>query len=106
MDKETGRHLEHIEKDLVDIRKHEAPLQRYFLQFIILVFLTGGGWMTLDSVKAMAEGNQNKIELQEKRDDEVDKKLERITVTQEHIKEELDEQDEKLDEILEELRKD
>jgi len=104
MDKETGKHLEHIEMDLIDIKRHEAPLRRYFLQFIILVFIAGGAWITLDNVEAMAEDNRDKIELQEKRDDDVDKKLERITVTQEHIKEELDDQGEILDEILKELR--
>jgi len=106
MSKEELQHLEHIETELTDIKRHEQPLQRYFLQFIILVFLAGGGWMTLDSVKALADENKNKIELQEKRDDEVDKKLTRIETIQERVVVELDEQDKKLDEILEELRKD
>lgn len=95
--------LEHIEKQLAEIKKAESPLNKYILQIITIVFLAGGGWMTLDGVQALAEDNAEKIEHEEKQLVEQDKKLIRIETRQEQMKEKLEEQDDKLDKIIEKL---
>jgi hypothetical protein len=83
----------------------EETVYKFIWQIFIVIFLAGGGWVTLNNVEADVQENKELIDKQEKRDDGVDKKLERIETTQKHITTELDKQDAKLDAILEELRK-
>ena len=92
------------------IEKAEQPLQKYLFQLITIAFLAGGGWLTLDSVKAMAEDNEAAIEHETQKTNEIDKKLVRIETTQEQIKRELEkaaktaeENQRKLDQILNKL---
>lgn len=95
-----GNELAEIKKDLAEIKKAESPFQKYALQLITIVFLAGGGWFTLDSVKALAEENKTEIEEEQERAQEIEKKLVRIETKQEQIAEDVDEVKEKLDAIL------
>lgn len=102
-----------LERRLDKIQTAEQPLRKYGIQLLTLVFLAGGGWVTLDSVKAVAEENKEAIEAESQEADAVKEKLIRIEITQEHIKDDLEEAKElaeensdKLDAILQELRKD
>lgn len=78
---------------------------KYVWQIIVVVFLAGGGWVTMNSLADDVKENSARIEAKEERDDKVDQKLTKLATTQEHIKAELDKQGEKLDAILDELRK-
>ena len=74
---------------------------KHLLQVIAVVFLAGGGWMTLSQVQAIADDNRTKIEEEQERSQEIEKKLVRIETKQEQIAEDVDEVQEKLDTILE-----
>jgi hypothetical protein len=93
-------------KDQIDkIARSESFWQKYTLQIITLVFLAGGGWTMLDNVTAAAQENKEQIEVVKDREVEIEKKLIKIEITQQHIVEEVVKQDTKLDKILEQLSK-
>lgn len=92
------------------IENAEKPIQKYVFQIITIAFLAGGGWLTLDSVQALAEDNKEAIEAEAKKTNDIDKKLIRIETTQEQMKRQLDEaartakeNQRKLDQILNKL---
>ena len=60
--------------------------------------------MTLSQVQAVAEENKAKIELENARSQEIEKKLVRIETKQELIAEDVDDVQDKLDTILEAIR--
>jgi len=102
-----------MERKIDSIAKAEQPMQKYLIQMITIVFLAGGGWMTLDSVKALAE--ENKAAISEEHEDvaEIDKKLVRIETKQEQMKAQLEKAAKtaeanarKLDKILNKLEDD
>ena len=93
--------VEQLEK----VAKAEQPIQKYLVQLLTLIFLAGGGWVTLSNVNALAEDNKARITEQEDRDNEVEKKLVRIEVRQEQIKEDIKEMQETNRQILDEVRK-
>jgi hypothetical protein len=104
--------LAHIETKLDKVVTKESPFQKYILQLITLVFIAGGGWVTLDSLGDTVATNETKIEEQDIRDREIDRRIDRIDQNQEHMKEGQDELkqdvkdiDNKIDLILDELRK-
>ena len=106
MDDETEKRLERIENA-------EKPLQKYVFQIITIAFLAGGGWLTLDSVKALAEDNKEAIMAEHEKTNEIDKKLIRIETTQEQMRKQLEqaartaqENQRKLDQILNKLEDD
>lgn len=82
---------------------NNVELNKYIWQLIVVIFLAGGGWITLSTVQAQTEENKKKIEEVEKVEANTEKRLERMEVTQEYIKKELDAQDKKLDKILDKL---
>jgi len=82
--------VKEIERRLAAIENAEKPLQKYILQLITIVFLAGGGWMTLNSVQALAEDNKEAITTEAEKTNEIDKKLVRIETTQEQMKAQLD----------------
>ena len=92
-------------EQLNKVAKAEQPMQKYLIQLLTLIFLAGGGWVTLSNVNALAEDNKARIEEQESRDNEVEKKLVRIEVRQEQIKEDIKEMQETNRQILDEVRK-
>ena len=77
---------------------------KHILQIAAIIFLAGGGWMTLSQVQAVAEENKAKIELENARSQEIEKKLVRIETKQELIAEDVDDVQDKLDTILEAIR--
>jgi peptidoglycan hydrolase CwlO-like protein len=77
----------------------------WLLQIITLVFLVGVGYANLETVGALAEENKEKIEQEDQRSQEIEKKLVRIETRQERIAEDVDEVQDKLDAILTEVRK-
>jgi len=105
--------MRELERKIDTIAKAESPVQKYFIQLIMLVFVAGGGWMTLDSVKALAEENKEAIAEENKEVADIDKKLVRIETTQEQMKEQLEKAAKtaeanarKLDQILNKLEDD
>ena len=105
--------MDDIEKRLERIENAEKPLQKYVFQLITIAFLAGGGWLTLDSVKALAEDNKQSIEAEHEKTNEIDKKLIRIETTQEQMRKQLEqaartaqENQRKLDQILNKLEDD
>jgi septal ring factor EnvC (AmiA/AmiB activator) len=108
---EIDEAINHMEEKLDRIADAESPFQKYILQIVMLIFVAGGGWVTLSNIEAMAEDNKKKIEQQAQADHQVEKKLERIAERQESLKEDVEELkkdndklDNKLDQILDELR--
>ena len=77
---------------------------KHILQIAAIIFLAGGGWMTLSQVQAVAEENKEKIEIEIARSQEIEKKLVRIETKQELIAEDVDDVQDKLDTILEAIR--
>jgi outer membrane murein-binding lipoprotein Lpp len=105
--------LDTLEAKVDAIAKAESPLNKYLLQLITLVFLAGGGWMTLSNVQALADENKAKIEQAATSTATIEKKLVRIETTQEQMKQQLDEAAKtakenarKLDQILNKLDND
>jgi len=91
----------------------ESPFQKYIVQLIVLIFIAGGGWVTLANVNALAEDNKQAIESEAQKTNEIDKKLIRIETTQEQMKKQLEqaartaqENQRKLDQILNKLEDD
>lgn len=91
----------------------ESPFQKYIIQLVLLVFVAGGGWVTLQSVTAMAEDNKQAIQDEAAKTNAIDKKLIRIETTQEQMKKQLEEaartaqeNQRKLDQILNKLEDD
>ena len=74
---------------------------KHLLQVIAVGFLAGGGGMTLSQVQAIADDNRTKIEEEQERSQEIEKKLVRIETKQEQIAEDVDKVQDKLDTILE-----
>ena len=98
------------ERDSYESYQHNREMRAGFkmewlLQIITIVFLAGGGFVTLDNVKALAEENKEDIAEDKKTVAAIEKKLVAIEVKQEDIKEDLEEQDKKLDKILEKLER-
>lgn len=79
-----------MERRLEAIENAEKPMQKYVLQLITIVFLAGGGWMTLNTVQALAEDNKEAITTETEKTNEIDKKLVRIETTQEQMKAQLE----------------
>jgi len=102
------------EQDKLDrIMAAESPFQKYIVQLIVLIFIAGGGWVTLANVNALAEDNKQAIESEANKTAEIDKKLVRIETTQEQMKKQLEqaartaqENQRKLDQILNKLEDD
>lgn len=94
-----------VQEKLDRVLEKESFVQKYVFQLLAIIFVAGGGWMTLDNVKALAEDNKEAIEQQEQDTGDVKEKLARIETTQEHIKDELEEQKELTQEVLREIRK-
>jgi Tfp pilus assembly protein PilN len=82
--------VKELERKIDAIVKAESPLQKYFIQVVMLVFLAGGGWMTLDSVSALAQENKEAIAEEHEDVAEIDKKLVRIETKQEQMKAQLE----------------
>jgi uncharacterized protein YoxC len=97
--------LQTMKSDLAEIKKSESFWHKYALQIAIIVFMAGGGWITLANVQALAEDNKTEIEKEQERAQEIEKKLVRIETKQEQIAEDVDEVQEKLDAILEAVRR-
>ena len=102
--------VKELDKRLTAIENAEKPVQKYIFQLITIVFLAGGGWITLDSVQALAEDNKEAISEEHTKSVEIDKKLVRIETTQEQMKKQLEEasntaeaNSRKLDKILNKL---
>lgn len=104
--------LDRIERDLETIKHAESPFRKYALQLITVVFLAGGGWVTIDKIDALAEENKEKVEKLEGEQRDDGERLIRIETKQEQTQDAIEEikaeqavQREKLDQILEELRR-
>jgi uncharacterized protein HemX len=82
--------MKELEHKIDTIVKAESPLQKYFIQLVMLVFLAGGGWITLASVQALAQENKEAIAQEHEDVAEIDKKLVRIETTQEQMKAQLE----------------
>lgn len=93
-----------VQEKLDMVLKSEQFWNKYIFQLIAIVFIAGGGWMTLSNVQALAEDNKDAIQEQERENDLITEKLARIEVTQQHIKDELDEQKELTKEVLEAIK--
>jgi len=102
------------DQDKLDrIAAAESPFQKYIVQLIVLIFVAGGGWVTLSNVNALAEDNKQAIVDEAAKTNEIDKKLVRIETTQEQMKKQLEqaartaqENQRKLDQILNKLEDD
>lgn len=101
-----------MEAKVNDIHEREQFWQKYIFQIIIIIFMAGGGWITLSNVQALAEDNKEAIEEAKEEANDVTEKLARIETKQEYIQRDLEQakevaraNSEKLDRILEELRK-
>lgn len=92
------------EKKLDKVVAAESFWQKYAIQLIMLVFIAGGGWVTLSEVKALAEENKEKIEQQEDADEDQKIRLTRIETRQEQLIRDVAEQKEISREILREIR--
>ena len=97
--------LQAIKADLSEIKKSESFWSKYVFQIAIIVFIAGGGWMTLSNVAALAEDNKTEIVNEKTRAQEIEKKLVRIETKQERLAADVDEVQKKLDMILDAVRK-
>jgi len=93
-----------MEEKVDQIALAQGFWHKYLVQMIILVFVTGGGWVTLTNVKAMAEDNRARIEAATDTDDSMERRLIKMEVTQQQIRSEIQEQKQLTKEILQELR--
>lgn len=97
-----------IQSSVNKIEKKEQFVQKYVFQLVTIIFLAGGGWMTLNNIQALAEENKASIEKvkqeEQARDSKSEYRLTRLETRQEEILKNQDEQNHKLDEILKELR--
>jgi hypothetical protein len=88
-----------------DIHRSESFFHKYIFQIITLIFLAGGGWITLNNVEALAQDNKEQIEEDQEVTRGINEKVIRIETKQEAIENQVEENGDKLDQILEELRK-
>lgn len=103
---------ERMERQVEEIHKKEQFWHKYVFQIILLIFVAGGGWVTLDNVQALAEENKQQIAKEKEDTNAIKEDIITIRVTQEYIKRDLElakevakENSDKLDAILNELRK-
>jgi len=87
------------------IAQSESFWHKYILQIVLIVFVAGGGWVTLSNVKALADENKSEIVAEKDRAQDIEKKLVRIETKQEALADDVDEVQEKLDKILEAVNK-
>ena len=88
-------------KEKIDqIAESESFWNKYALQLVILVFIAGGGWVTLSQVQALAEDNKEKIEEDKRTIQEIDRTVIRMETTQKSLVKDVDDIQKKLDEIL------
>lgn len=92
--------LEHIEQSLSKIESSEKPFQKYILQIITIVFLAGGGWVTLDTLADGLEAAEQKTEALEDKEAESEKKIAVLEANQKHIKDKVDSIDRKIDQLI------
>lgn len=92
-------------RQLAMVAKAEQPFQKYFLQIVMIIFVAGGGWVTLSNIAALAEDNKEEIEATKEQAQVVENKLVRIETRQEQIIMDIAEQKVISEKILEELRK-
>ena len=94
-----------MEQKVDKIAHAESFFNKYVLQIALMVFIAGGGWITLENVDALAQENKEAISEEKERAQEIEKKLVRIEVKQEQISKELEENQQKLDAILQAVQK-
>lgn len=94
-----------MEQKVDKIASAESFFNKYVLQIALMVFIAGGGWITLENVDALAQENKEAISEEKERAQEIEKKLVRIEVKQEQISKELEENQQKLDAILQAVQK-
>ena len=87
------------------IAQSESFWHKYILQIVLIVFVAGGGWVTLSNVQALADENKSEIVAEKVRAQDIEKKLVRIETKQEALAEDVDKVQEKLDKILEAVNK-
>jgi len=87
------------------IAQSESFWHKYILQIVLIVFVAGGGWVTLSNVQALADENKTEILAEKDRAQDIEKKLVRIETKQEALAEDVDKVQEKLDKILEAVNK-
>ena len=100
-----------VEK-LDKVLEKESFWHKYVLQLVIIIFVAGGGWVTLSNVEALAQENKVAIEQEKDSNAAIKQKLLEVEITQDFIQEKVEETKElskensrKLDEILKEIRK-
>ena len=110
--KNNDERLADIQKALDYIEKKESFIQKYGFQILTLVFLAGGGWVSLENIDAIAQDNKTKIERSAEREQDIKQELTAIKVRQEvmkedvsEIKDDLKETKETMQKILEEVKK-
>jgi len=87
------------------IAQSESFWHKYILQIVLIVFVAGGGWVTLSNVQALADENKSEIVAEKVRAQDIEKKLVRIETKQEALADDVDKVQEKLDKILEAVNK-
>ena len=96
---------ESIERKVDKIVEAESFFNKYALQIIIMIFIAGGGWITLQNVDALAQENKESIEEEKARSQEIEKKLIRIETQQEQISKDVEENQQTLKAILNAVQK-
>lgn len=96
---------ETLERKVDKIVEAESFFNKYALQIVIMIFIAGGGWITLQNVDALAQENKESIEQEKSRAQEIEKKLVRIETQQEQISKDVEENQETLKAILNAVQK-
>ncbi len=99
MSKET------LEDKVDDIHKSESFFHKYVFQILTLVFLAGGGWMTLSTREDAVADNETKIEQNQQEAKDTKERLITLETNQKYIAEDVKETKEITQQILEELRR-